>query len=70
MIAYPGISESNKYRNPYGLPGRLPTEIVIRTIHVTCPNIRETGFPLVVPDVHGVYSPIVFGQGSRREFGP
>lgn len=39
----------------------------VRTIHVICPDVRETDFPLIMPDDLGVYDPIVFGH---REFGP
>ena len=48
-----------KYRNAHGLPGRLPLETAsARSIHVICPGIRETDFPLFVPDWLGLYGSI------------
>ena len=55
----PEITELIKYRNAHGLPGRLPMESAItRATHVICSGVRETDFPLVIPDWLGLYGPI------------
>jgi len=56
----PEVTELNKYRNAHGLSGRLPMEsAATRAVHVICPGVRETDFPLVIPDYLGLYGPIV-----------
>jgi hypothetical protein len=46
----PEVKGLIKYRNAHGLPGRLPMESApTRAIHIICPGVRETEFPLVIP---------------------
>ena len=60
LATAPAITELIKYRNTHGLPGRLPMESTpARAIHVICPGVRETEFPLVLPENIGLYGPIV-----------
>ena len=60
MARSPEISKCNKYRHAHGLPGRLPIETApTRAVHVICPGVRETDYPLFLPDFIGLYGPIV-----------
>ena len=61
MATCPEVSELDKYRNAHGLPGRLPLMKTARAcaVHVICPGVRETDFPLFIPDFLGLYGPIV-----------
>lgn len=65
------VSGLNKYRNTHGLPGRLPLESAsARAVHVICPSVRETDFPLVVPDFVGLYGSIVLDTTPINVFDP
>ena len=56
----PAVTSLVKCRNARGLPGWLPsTSATTRALHVICPGVRETDFPLDVPDNIGLYGPIV-----------
>ena len=60
MATSPEISKFNKYRHAHGFPGRLPAETApTRAVHVICPGVRETDYPLFLPDFIGLYGPIV-----------
>ena len=60
FVTSPEIDRLAKYRKKHGLSGRLPLESApARAAHVICPSVRETDFPLVVPDYLGLYGPIV-----------
>lgn len=50
----------NKLRNEHGIPGRLSRHgAITRAVHVICPGVRETDFPMMIPDYLGLYGPIV-----------
>lgn len=56
----PSVVALNKYRNQHGLPGRLARHKAnTRAVHVVCPAVRETDFPVFIPDYLGLYGPIV-----------
>jgi hypothetical protein len=56
----PKVIQLNKDREAHGLSDQPPTRWAItRALHVICPGVRETDFPLVVPDHLGLYGPIV-----------
>ena len=60
MATSPKISEFNRYRNAHGLPGRLPLESApTRAVHVITPGVRETEYPMFVPDYLGLHGPII-----------
>ena len=60
FLTSPEITKLAKYRKEHGLPGRLPMKLApARAAHVICPGVRETDFPLFVPDYLGLYGPIV-----------
>ena len=60
MVRSPEVAALNKCRNSHGLPGRLSRQSAItRAVHVICPSVRETEFPMVIPDYLGLYGPIV-----------
>ena len=59
-VRSPGIAALDRCRNSHGLPGRLFSQSPItRAAHVICPSVRETDFPMVIPDYLGLYGPIV-----------
>ena len=71
MATSPEINGLIKYRNARGLLGRLPMESApTRASHVICPGVRETEFPLVVPDNLGLYGPIVLDTTPIEDSGP
>ena len=60
MATSPQISEFNKCRKAHGLPDQLPIVTApTRAVHVISPGVRETDYPLFVPDFLGLYGPIV-----------
>jgi hypothetical protein len=60
VIRSPEVKRLVKYRKKQGLPGRLPMESAqTNAIHIICPSVRETDFPLVVPERVGLYGSIV-----------
>jgi hypothetical protein len=71
MVLSPEVKGLVKYRNAHGLPGRLPMESApTRAIHVICPGVRETEFPLVIPDNLGLYGPIVLDKAPVEDSDP
>jgi hypothetical protein len=59
-VTSPEIPAFNKYRNAHGLTGHLPLlSAPTRAAHIICPAIRETDFPLSIPDNLALYGPII-----------
>jgi hypothetical protein len=60
VVRSPGITALNNLRNANGIPGQLDMQSYIgRAVHVICPSVRETEFPLEVPANLGLYGSIV-----------
>jgi len=60
MGTSPEVSELIKYRNERGLKGWLPMETAYsKANHIICPCVPELDFPLVLPDILGLYGPII-----------